>query len=256
MILTELPDLPPRPETPANAAFRRDYVARWTKENTLLCGETRLAEYPRVMHPLSIKMAWGGREVYRLRRREVDVRDGTYLVLNDGDEYGSMLSSERPRLRIRLPTPGPAGRSSRRVGSASKCMEQSVAALPAVSFARSLRRRQPRHAAHALHPRQRWGRAQPALARRRAVLLVSDLLRATWHEHAAPADGEGIDAGRAGWLRLAADYRVAPRGAAARDPGPGGLHVEFHSFATSRCSGATPHAYVVVPHRGSPADAG
>ena len=57
----------PRPETPANAAFRRDYVARWSAENTLLCGVTRQAEYPRVMHPLSIKMAWGGREVYRLR---------------------------------------------------------------------------------------------------------------------------------------------------------------------------------------------
>ena len=41
MILTELPDLPPRPETPANAAFRRDYVARWGKENTVLCGRTR-----------------------------------------------------------------------------------------------------------------------------------------------------------------------------------------------------------------------
>jgi len=44
MILTELPDLPPRPETPANAAFRRDYVARWTKENTLLCGVTQFAD--------------------------------------------------------------------------------------------------------------------------------------------------------------------------------------------------------------------
>jgi hypothetical protein len=60
MILTELPDLPPRPETPANAAFRRDYVARWGKENTVLCGRSRLAEYPRVNHPLSIKMAWAG----------------------------------------------------------------------------------------------------------------------------------------------------------------------------------------------------
>src|SRR3982751_4134117 len=96
MILTELPDLPPRPETPANAAFRRDYVARWAKENTLLCGVTRSVEYPKVRHPLSIKMAWGGREVYRLKRREVHVREASYLVLNDGDEYGSTLDSERP----------------------------------------------------------------------------------------------------------------------------------------------------------------
>jgi len=78
MILTELPDLPPRPETPANAAFRRDYVARWARENTLLCGASRFAEYPEVRHPLSIKMAWGGPEV------------------NEGDRYGSTLKSDRP----------------------------------------------------------------------------------------------------------------------------------------------------------------
>src|SRR3954464_10325914 len=96
MILTELPDLPPRPETAANAAFRRDYVARWGHENTVLCGETRFAEYPRVVHPLSIKMAWGGREIYRLRRREVHVRAGSHLVLDEGEEYGSTLRSERP----------------------------------------------------------------------------------------------------------------------------------------------------------------
>jgi len=76
MILTELPDLPPRPETPANAAFRRDYVARWARENTLLCGASRFAEYPEVRHPLSIKMAWGGPEVYHLPRRDVRVADG------------------------------------------------------------------------------------------------------------------------------------------------------------------------------------
>ena len=96
MILTELPDLPPRPETPANAAFRRDYVARWARENTLLCGESRFVEYPEVTHPASIKMAWGGSEVYHLRRRDVRVRDGTWLVLNDGDRYGSTIRSERP----------------------------------------------------------------------------------------------------------------------------------------------------------------
>lgn len=36
MILTEMPDLPPRPLTAANAAFRADYFARWGKENLIL----------------------------------------------------------------------------------------------------------------------------------------------------------------------------------------------------------------------------
>lgn len=49
-----------------------------------------------MVHPLSIKMAWSGDEVYRLRRRTVRVGDGAYLVLNDGNAYGSVLKSERP----------------------------------------------------------------------------------------------------------------------------------------------------------------
>jgi AraC family transcriptional regulator len=45
---------------------------------------------------LSIKMAWRGRERYRLAHREVGVDDDHYLILNEGSRYGSVLQAPRP----------------------------------------------------------------------------------------------------------------------------------------------------------------
>ena len=44
---------------------------------------------------LSIKMAWRGRERYRLMHREISV-DENYLVLNEGSTYGSSLKASCP----------------------------------------------------------------------------------------------------------------------------------------------------------------
>ena len=96
MILTAMPDLPPRPETTANAAFRRWYLARWGRENAIVCGRTTQAEYPPHTQTLSIKTAWSGRERYFLPHREVVVDDDNYLILNEGLTYSSLLASRRP----------------------------------------------------------------------------------------------------------------------------------------------------------------
>ena len=240
MILTELPDLPPRPETPANAAFRRDYVARWTRENTLLCGVTQLAEYPRVMHPLSIKMAWGGREVYRLRRRDVHVREGTYLVLNDGDEYGSTLKSDRPATSFSI--------------FLRRCMEQAVDAVAPASFSPHLRGADshvtPRM--HFIHDRVMAGERSQHWLDEQAVLLVGDLLRA---EHASIENTLRLPAAKASTraelgrrLRLAADYieshfdQPLPVETLARVACMSIFHFVRY-FALLH--GATPHAYVM-----------
>lgn len=96
MILTAMPDLPPRPLTAANAAFRRMFYERWGRENAIVCGRSSDMAYE--VHPqtLSIKTAWGGRERYFLREREVAVDDDHWLVLNEGRAYGSRLRSLRP----------------------------------------------------------------------------------------------------------------------------------------------------------------
>ncbi len=41
MILARLPDLPPAPETAANAGFRQAFYRRWGRENAIVCGPAR-----------------------------------------------------------------------------------------------------------------------------------------------------------------------------------------------------------------------
>ena len=91
MILTSMPDLPPRPLTVGNAAFRESFYQRWGRENAVVCGRTREAEYATHRQTLSIKAAWGGRERYLLSDREVAVDDDHWLVIDEGRAYGSVL---------------------------------------------------------------------------------------------------------------------------------------------------------------------
>jgi AraC family transcriptional regulator len=91
VILTELPDVPPRPETPRNAAFRREFYRRWGRENCVISGSAHRAEYNLFRQALSIKCVAHGTEDYFLDRRRIRVSDATYLVLNHGREYASLL---------------------------------------------------------------------------------------------------------------------------------------------------------------------
>lgn len=88
-----MPDLPPRPETARNAAFRREFYSRWGKENCIVSGKSRHAEYARFRQTLSIKAVFNGSEHYYLDRRRLCVTDETYLILNEGREYASLLAS-------------------------------------------------------------------------------------------------------------------------------------------------------------------
>lgn len=96
MIVRHFPDLPPRPETPANAAYRRWFYSRWGKENYIMCCSGREAEYVPYTQMLSIKTAWNGTEYYDIGNRRIGVDDDNYLVLNEGQRYGSHLRSARP----------------------------------------------------------------------------------------------------------------------------------------------------------------
>jgi AraC-like DNA-binding protein len=93
MILTELPDLPPQPLTARAAAFRRDFYRRWGRENCIVSGTSRHAEYGLFRQTLSIKCVAFGNESYFVDRRRVTVSDDTFLVLNEGRAYSSSLTS-------------------------------------------------------------------------------------------------------------------------------------------------------------------
>lgn len=97
MILTALPDLPPRPETAANAAFRRRFYERWGRENAVVCGPACNVEFARHEQTLSIKIACGGTgERYLLPQRDILVDDDSYLVLDEGMRYGSVVRARQP----------------------------------------------------------------------------------------------------------------------------------------------------------------
>lgn len=88
-----MPDLPPRPASACNAAFRQNFYARWHRENCIVSGTARHAEYQPIPQMLSIKCATRGSEMYFVDRRRVAVSDDTWLVLNENRIYGSVLDS-------------------------------------------------------------------------------------------------------------------------------------------------------------------
>lgn len=94
MILREIPDVPPRPVTPQNIAFRRWLYPRWGKENALISARTRYAEIERTEQPFSIKAAWGGVSEHRVGSRRLCVDDDCYLVLNEDQTYSSVFQGD------------------------------------------------------------------------------------------------------------------------------------------------------------------
>jgi AraC-like DNA-binding protein len=100
MILRELPTLLRLPETPANAAFRRWFYARWGRENAVVLGRATQAEFQPYTQALSVKRAWGGSEDYLLPTRRVAVDEDHFLVLNAGAHYGARIASRTPVLSM------------------------------------------------------------------------------------------------------------------------------------------------------------
>lgn len=88
-----MPDLPPRPLTPRNAAFRADFYRRWGRENCVVSGSTRHAEYRPFRQTLSLKCVSRGTETYFVERRRITVSDENYLLLNENRTYASALDA-------------------------------------------------------------------------------------------------------------------------------------------------------------------
>lgn len=90
MLLLSMPDL-----SPGNTRYRSWFYSHWGRENCVILARSRDAAYDRYRQRLSIKMASGGRERYFVEGRSIAVDDDNYLVLNDGQCYGSLIQSER-----------------------------------------------------------------------------------------------------------------------------------------------------------------
>lgn len=84
--------LPIDPDAHDDAAFR----ASWGRENCILWGRVRHADFGPCTHTLSIRAAWGGVEQCRLDDRTIGVDDDNFLILNHGRIYSSSICSHRP----------------------------------------------------------------------------------------------------------------------------------------------------------------
>lgn len=96
IVTTRFPDLPPRPETSANAAFRRAYAARWGRENTVFMASARQFESMPQRSSLSVKVLERGAAHLWLGRRHVLLEAGQCLVVNDGETYTVRIDSSEP----------------------------------------------------------------------------------------------------------------------------------------------------------------
>lgn len=196
MILTALPDLPPRPATAANAAFRRRFYERWGRENAIVCGRALQAEYAEHPQTLSIKTVSGGRERYLLARRDLVVDDDNWLLLNEGARYGSVLRGPRPAFSFCLFfRPGMAGEvaAERRRGLAAALDAPRAALAPSTGFAEHLRphggpvSRRLRVLAQAVTADPAGLRCDEPWLESQCLALLDDLLPPLQAELAAPA---------------------------------------------------------------------
>lgn len=97
MILSrKFPDLPPKPETPQNAEFRRSFFARWGRENTVFCATTTRAEFSPLAGALSVKSVQNGAVRLTIEGRGISLDDDHFIVVNRGESYGAQFDSPRP----------------------------------------------------------------------------------------------------------------------------------------------------------------
>jgi AraC-like DNA-binding protein len=89
MIYREMPPLGDR-------SFRESFYSRWGRESAAISATARRAQYPDYTQLLSVKMATGGSEDYFVDGRRIRVDDDTFLILNEGRRYGSLINALQP----------------------------------------------------------------------------------------------------------------------------------------------------------------
>jgi AraC family transcriptional regulator len=91
MLLRSLPDL-----TQSDTEFQTWFQSKWGRENCIIWGRTRLAEFGPCTHTLSIRAAWGGVEHCYVNGRTLAVDDDNFLILNHGQIYSTGIRSVQP----------------------------------------------------------------------------------------------------------------------------------------------------------------
>jgi len=77
-------------------SFCERFLARWGRENAVISATTRRVEYPECTQLLSIKAVTGGSEDYFVNGHRIRVDEDTFLILNAGRSYGSLINAINP----------------------------------------------------------------------------------------------------------------------------------------------------------------
>ena len=91
MILRSLPNL-----CSSAAESAQWFHARWGRENCVIWGRTRQAEFGPCAHTLSIRAAWGGAQYCHVGGRTLGVDDDNFLILNNGRIYSTSIWATEP----------------------------------------------------------------------------------------------------------------------------------------------------------------
>ena len=91
MLLRTLPD-----RASADVEFRHWFNSKWGRENCIIWGRSRRAQFGPCAHGLSIRTVWGGQERLEFDGRTVAVDDDSFLILNNGRVCATHIESTRP----------------------------------------------------------------------------------------------------------------------------------------------------------------
>jgi AraC family transcriptional regulator len=73
-----------------------ELTAKWGRENCIVYGRARYADFGPCTHTLSIRAAWGGVQHCHVDGRTIGVDDDNFLILNHGRIYSTSIRSEQP----------------------------------------------------------------------------------------------------------------------------------------------------------------
>jgi AraC-like DNA-binding protein len=90
LLLRSLPEL-----SGANVELAQTFRTKWGRENCVIWGRSRHADFGPCTHTLSIRAAWGGTENCSLNGRTLAVDDDNFLILNHGRVYTTSIRATR-----------------------------------------------------------------------------------------------------------------------------------------------------------------
>ena len=80
----------------SNNGLHGSFLAKWGRENCILWGRARHAEFGPYAHSLSIRAVWGGSQHCHVGGRTISIDDDNFLILNQGRTCSTSIRATQP----------------------------------------------------------------------------------------------------------------------------------------------------------------